>query len=244
MKATCCILGVALAVVGAASADVRLFVTGSSNPYGLDTIGNAFLPTWGDGHDASHFTVSNFPPVAAPSGTPADPVVLQSPGVEFAYVWLQFNNETKGARINGLQVTIREAGTTTPAAEVYPNYYIQNDSLGSGHRRWDGTGTPPNYPEWHNNPQTMTAVAGSDGIENGAAAWNMVLQQSSTTSVALLGAVRVDAIGAGTIYEAAITEISYATPPNPATHNAVFTFFPEPASVLLLGLAGALLRRR
>jgi hypothetical protein len=243
MRSMFCVLGVALVVISAASADVRLFVTGSSNPYGLDTIGNAFLPTWGDGYDASHFTVSNFPPMDAPSGTPADPVLMQAPGNEFAYLWLQFNNEPKGAKINGLKVTICEAGTTTPATEIYPNYYMQNDSLGSGHRRWDGIATPPSYPEWHNNPQTMIAVT-TGGIANASEAWNMSLHQSSTTTVALLGAVRVDAIGAGTIYEAAITDIAYATPPNPTTQSAYFTFIPEPASVLLLGLAGVLLRRR
>jgi hypothetical protein len=165
MRRNHCLLIVVFGLVLSASADVRVFVTTSNDPYGLDIEANAFRPTWGNGRDFSdgHFTMTNYPPIDAPSGTPANPVVIDGAAGDFAYIWLQFRDEQPMYKVNGLVVEIADYGTGTPAQDVYTNYYMQDDSQGLGYRRWDGTATPPNYPEWHHNPQTLVGVTG-DGL--------------------------------------------------------------------------------
>jgi hypothetical protein len=256
MKRTITILAL-LAMAATASATVRVFVTKSCDGYGLENNANAFTPTIStvyangmnvNGEDYENYygpgplRPGTYPPAGSPSGTVADPVVIDPPG-QFAYIWLQCQSEPTGAKINGLQITIREAGSTTPSSQVTTTYYLCNNMNNViGAKRWDGTATPPGYPEWHNNPQTMAANTGPYGIQNKAAdlPWN--LWKGGTRRIALLGSVQ--APFDGTTYEILITDISYATPPNPAVAGGAFRFMPEPTSLLLAGLAGLLTRRR
>jgi hypothetical protein len=46
------------------------------------------------------------------------------------------------------------------------------------------------------------------------------------------------------LYNIDIIDISYATPPNPVVAGGVFHYTPEPASLLLMALAGLIMRRR
>jgi hypothetical protein len=251
-------IAVILAIAATASANVRVFVTASSAGYGLNETQNAFRPTFDEGlfnygHDFYNsflgpgstgnpatchgFSVSNFPPEAAPSGTVASPVEIL-PG-DWAYIWFQFQNEPKSAQVNGIVVNI------TGPAGFSTTYYYQDDSFSDLHkRRWDGSATPPDYPGWHNNPQTMVAIA-ANGLVNGSDDPQMMFDNqsgtSSRTGVALMGAI--DNIGAGT-YSIDITNINYDTPPNPTVSGGVFHMVPEPASALLLGLVSLLIRRR
>lgn len=246
-----------LALVATASATVRVFVTKSCDPYGLENDANAFVPTVStvyangvnentyDYYDAAGgpgpLRPGGYPPADSPSGTCLDPVVIEPEG-QFGYIWLQFQSEPAGAKINGLQITIYECGSTEPSSNVYTCYYVCNNVNTTGNKRWDGTATPPNYPEWlGNNPQTMVAIT-AYGIKNLVPANAEQLWSGGAARIALLGAV--SAPFDGTIYEILITNISYASPPNPAVAGGAFQFFPEPASLLLMGLAGLLIRRR
>lgn len=253
-----------LALVGTASATVRVFVTPyPDQPYGLENHANAFIPTistvyangdFENGYDYADYYFNpgpirpgTFPPVDAPSGTCEDPVEIPEGG--FAYIWLQFQSEPKGAKINGLMVEISFCGTgVVPESvenpgpgQIYTNYYLCNNlGMVTPNKRWDGTATPPLYPEWHNNPQTMVAIT-AYGLQNvaSAALWNLY---DPTNRIYLLGAVAAPYDGAK--YEINITNISYATPPNPTVAGGAFQFLPEPTSLLLMGLAGLLIRRR
>jgi hypothetical protein len=245
-----------LALVAAANATVRVFVTKSCDPYGLEDNANAFTPTVStvyangvnvNGYDYEYYGYpgplrpGGYPPAGSPSGTVADPVVIGPPG-QFAYIWLQFQSEPDYVKVNGLQITIREAGSTAPSTKVTTTYYLCNNMDNNwGDKRWDGTATPPAYPEWHNNPQTMAANV-YYGIQNKNAdkPWN--LWKGGAYRIALLGSVQ--APFDGTTYEILITDISYATPPNPTVAGGVFQFTPEPAGLVLMALAGLLTRRR
>lgn len=256
MKKALCLV-VMLAMVASASATVRVFVTSSAGGLGLENPANAFIPTistvYSNGLNENAYDYSDyygvpgpirpgvFPAADAPSGTADTPVQVNVGAGEFAYVWLQFQSEPKGAKINGLLVQVTEVGSADPAAGLTFNWYLCNNmGMPTPNKRWDGTATPPGYPEWHNNPQTFVAVT-AYGLQNTAldAPWNL---WNGTSRYALLGAINGPADGKK--YELTVVNISYATPPNPTTAGGVFQFVPEPASLLLMGLAGLLLRRR
>jgi hypothetical protein len=259
MKHALCILAV-FAPLTTAAADVRLFVTGSNQPYGLTDPTAAFMPTTctvypnGDfipGFDYYYHHLSAAPPIDAPDGTPENPILLAAD--EFAYVWFQFRDEPQGAIVQHLTVDIRNEATGVYATGAFA-WYKQDCRSGAGSERcrWDGVATPPDYPEWTNNPQTLTAVLMSHGIHNEAAQpsdnWNLYTWQAGTvkgglrTGVSLLGAIDL----APGLYSIHIAGPSYFAPvPDPA-HSTVgyFRWIPEPASPLLLGLATLPLRRR
>jgi hypothetical protein len=135
-------------------------------------------------------------------------------------------------------------------------YYAQNnkqDAAPLNQKRWDGVITP-GAPEFKNNPQTLVAVtaAGIAKINADAAVpqnWNMSKWQAGTasqprTSVTLLGAVKVPTVG---VYSIQMTQANFASDaenPVPIGPAGFFGVIPEPTSMLLLGLAGLLIRRR
>ncbi len=245
-----------LVTAAGAGATVRVFVTGSSSGYGLEDNANAFLPTvstvyangvtengydyWADwyGEIPGPIRPGAFPPADSPTGTPDSPVLIAAG--DFAYIWLQFQNEPKGAKINGLQVTVREYGSTLPASVSTTYYLCNNESNIILSKRWEGTATPPGYLEWHNNPQTTVAITAQGLVNTGtSSAWNL---WDGTSRIALLGALA--AAEPSTLYELAVTNISYNSGQPPADEHGYFMFVPEPASALLLASAGLLLRRR
>ena len=265
MKKALCVLAV-LTLAAAASADVRVFVTSSSAGYGLNETANAFIPTFstvdvpgntlnaydfyhsnlGSHPDGHGFSVSNFPPQDAPSGTVGSPV--QIPVGNFGYIWFQFQAEAKGANVNGLKVLITDVGGPTV---IQTTYYVQNDLSGDVLlKRWDGTATAPDYPEWNNldgrNLQILVGVHAA-GLTNGASApWDMFLHQSGAgtnpfTGVGLLGAVQGQL---GHTYTVSIDQVNYSSGTPGALSGGAFQFAPEPASLVLMALAGLLLRRR
>jgi hypothetical protein len=253
MKKAMCLFGM-LAMVASASATVRVFVTGSDSGYGLENNANAFIPTvstvtadfqnlntydyYTSSGGAGPIRPGTYPPTDAPSGTLGSPVMIDS---GFAYVWLQFQSEPAGANINGLIVEIDHAGTTTPAADITSAWYLCNNKNTLGTKRWDGEATPPGYPEWTNNPQSFVAITAS-GITNLLAATPSQLWGGGAARIALLGAIEVPFDGAE--YEIRIPLINYASGTTPTLTSGFFTFTPEPTSLLLLGLAGLLVRRR
>jgi hypothetical protein len=254
MKKAMCVFGM-LAMVASASATVRVFVTGSASGYGLANNANAFTPTVSSVTDGGsnfntydYYTASFgagpirpgvYPPAAAPSGTLAAPVQVDS---GFAYVWLQFQSEP-AATINGLGVQINNAGTTTPAA-VTTAWYLCNNVTTTGNKRWDGAATPPSYPELTNNPQISVSVT-AYGIRNLVPATAEQLWSGAAAGrIALMGAIA--APFDGSIYSIDITLINYSDSglPTPSVAGGFFQFTPEPTSLLLLGVVGLLVRRR
>ncbi len=228
-----------LALASSALGTVRVFVTPASAGYGLTIPENAFVPTYsvtypnGVTEGCEDFTsgmhvCTSFPPPEAPAGTCANPVVV--PPDDFAYIWLQFQSEPAGVKINGLQIMIHECGQSPPAS-VEVCYYLQCNTDGLppvNHKRWDGTAMPPDYPEWRQNPQTMVAIT-ADGLVNLASDpppeenWNMHDFQAGgsgwATGVTLVGAVQAQT---GKTYAIDITNIMFSTPPNPFVAGGAF----------------------
>jgi hypothetical protein len=225
-----------LACVASVAGTIRIFVTTSSDLYGLEDSANAFIPTvstvfangvtvngydyWADydGTLPGPLRPGGFPPVDAPAGTADNPVQVQ-PG-DFAYVWLQFQNEPKGAKINGLQINVRELGTQGPAPVTVSWYLCNNVSNVINNKRWDGTATPPDYPEWRGNPLTCVAITAA-GLVNTTTnlPWNLY---NGVTRTALLGAIQAPADG--TIYELQSPTIWYFAPPAPQVVDGIFQF--------------------
>jgi hypothetical protein len=261
-----------LAMVSCASATVRVFVTTSSGAGGLENDANHQIPTvsevYVDGTNLNTYDYydayggpgplrpGGYPAANSPSGDLTTPVDIAQG--DWAYIWLQFQNEPAGAKINGLQITINDTDGGGLAGNIFTTYYELNNMNTLAKKRWDGQATPvnptepnvpppppPGYPQWHNNPQTMVAIT-ANGIANilGADA-PLFWSGSAAGRIALLGAVDAANLNAlGSILSIGITNISYANFPTPTVAGGVFHFVPEPTSLLLLGLAGLLIRRR
>ena len=279
------ILAVALGVGACASADadVRVFVTSSAAGCGLDLLGpqgdgtgtdplhedwpiDPFRPTYSQvyanglnvypyDYYYAYYRVAAFPPIDAPSGTADNPIVIDVTAGQWAYIWFQFREEPKNAKVGGLIVEATPPGQRSRpgrdglAPDLEFTYYLQNNlgALYDSKKRWTGAATPPAYPEWHNNPQTM--LEGSTwGIANTYDDPTMMFDNqgsgpSGRTGVALLGAVTGSS--SDTVYAFRITDVSYANPPNP--HVGESTFFrtvPEPAALWLLTVGAARQPRR
>ncbi|MBP7747396.1 MAG: PEP-CTERM sorting domain-containing protein [Phycisphaerae bacterium] len=247
---TALIIAGSLSLATFALADVRIFVTPAQAGHGLTDPTLAFTPTLStvlpsgediNAYDFYYYACHSYPPVDAPSGTTADPIRLVDG--DFGYVWLQFRGEPKSSKINGLQITIREVGQSEPAADIATCWYVLN---GGFRKRWDGAATPPSYPEWHNNPQTL-ACTRAYGIVNSGDDAHMLFDHQTDgpyySGVTLLGSVYD--LPAMIKYEILITEISYASGEAPEVSGGVFwRFVPEPTSLMLLVLAGLVIRRR
>jgi len=231
MKANA-VLPLVLIGVAAASATVRVFVTSSDEPYGLDARSFSCYPTWPypAGYDCDHFQVTNFPPVDYPSGSCGNGTRLVCPGAcsepfVGGYIWLQFQNEPLEAKINGLAIGIHECGTTTPATCVYPTYYFLNNTSSGGYKRWDGFATPPYFPEFHGNPWTGIAISAHGIVNKASDEWCNLYDGAMRT--ALLGAIICNAEGAGHPKDLSVNieNISYQSPPNPYVQGGYLSLF-------------------
>jgi hypothetical protein len=252
----------ALALVATASASVRVFVTPAlgGTSYGLTIPANHNVATYtavdsdgnvtagGQDYYSGAFVAAAWPPQAAPSGTFGSPVTI-APG-DWAYIWFEFQAEPAGAKIVGLQITVSDATTniTTPTSELGFTYYFQNDALGTGNTRANSEITQPGAPQYHKNPQSILSLTatGIQNVPSASGVWNMGKRYVAGESMYLLGAIDGGAVKALKTYKISITTIEYSsgTPGTPVDGYFAITPLPEPASLLLMGLAGLLLRRR
>jgi hypothetical protein len=272
MKKALCVLAI-FALAMTVNASVRVFVTNSTATYGLNEPDNHSIATFStvdadgnstNGYDfyysdlgglpnGNGFSCSNFPGVAAPQGTPSNPIEIDPLAGEYGYIWFMFDNEANGSKIKGLKITINDvtAGGVAPVLDVNPTYYYQNDrNFLPDQYRWDGQVDQPGQPQFHNNPQTLVAVT-APGLSAGRldVPWNMYdyisKSGTGTTGVALLGAI--DGLATGHVYEIGVMDaldIEYASGVAGTRIHGYFKLLPEPASLLLMGLAALVLRRR
>ena len=208
------LIAIALVFCAAAAADVRVFVTSSASGYGLNEPANAFIPTFStvdvdnnnfNAYDFYHstlgpapngqgFSVSNFPPIAAPSGTVDTPILINAAAGEWGYIWFQFRNERRNAQVNEMITVATLAGQSQSTQNLNLTYYVQNDFGGTtANKRWRGTATPPDYPEWRVNPKHFVTNY-EQGIVNGGddppmMFDNQAINGTNRTGVALLGAL-------------------------------------------------------
>jgi hypothetical protein len=271
------LIAVALGVCAWAVADVRVFVTSSAAGYGLDLLGpqgdgtgidpehedwpiDPFRPTYSSvdyyGDDYAYdyyyayYRVGAYPPIDATSGTVDDPILIDVSAGQWAYIWFQYRNEPRYMGIRAI-FEAREAGTETPAQGLQFTYYLQNNKgeyADPQFKRWDNTATPPEYPEWRSNPQTLDNIT-AYGLPNWPydEPWNMFHRQGGTglnpTGVGLLAAITGQP--GDTVYEYRMTNWDYPDGSVPAQgEHAFFKFVPEPAGLAMLVVCAALCRRR
>jgi len=227
MKKT--LLVVALLVgVSAASADINLFFssTGMSDALKYSTTLTNFLP----GFEAS---------------TPIGATLPE--GSYDLFLWGQFVNEPDYNQIYGLQLQIQGSAAYDANKSVI---YRHNKGNPNAYKRWDGA-----LPVYVHNG-VMAAVT-ARGIVNWTAADPVpndlvTLPSGSEGTKFLLGVVRVEGATAGQDLTVslnpqlgiAVHDADGVTIPDPPVNSATVSFVPEPASLLLLGLAGLAIRRR
>lgn len=244
------VCALALAAVASASATVQVFFTNNmSGPNGLSNPDLAFSPTFAVpadpnnapsfGDDYTHYSLAN---TNAPAfgNTTAD----ASAG-EWLYIWLKFSGAPANAQIQGLHLNIEPANKVQQVAY----YLMDNEGLdGANELRWNGD--PAAFSA---NPTILAAVT-AKGLKNsaGGALINDPLWMGGPNSApirtALIGAVKMGVPGGEADYMATIglgdLGIQYADGSEPPTAFGSAVITPEPASLLLIGLAGLLIRRR
>jgi hypothetical protein len=225
------------------------FVTGPANVFapsagnttdslGVDVDGNA---TTGDGYGGN---TNAFPAAFAANTTVA-------PG-ETAYIWARFTQDTQvpyGYKCQGMDLVISGAPTDI-AYYVFDNTLIDNGTAAV--KRWDGD-PGPGYANFKSKPEQVLVAVQTYGIPFGTSNLAQGYKRSGTTGAyvgtALLGAVKFDAAGVYS-YSLGTKGISMAlTTGEPIITTQLagagtLTVTPEPASLVLLGLAGLLIRRR
>lgn len=259
MKKVLCVVA-ALMFVASASAEIQFFFTKGGDlgdGWGLDEVtldAYGYTPldasSWTGFDDFAGYALVVGPngkkvPSIAP-GTTTLPDVVIDPTVEpdgFAYLWVHFDqDELINTKINGLE------GLGVTGASQVAWYY----AWGSTGKRWDGE-VAGLQTMLVSNPASLIAVTAKGLQALGAEdAGNLYYAETSgfppvvdpQYNTALVGAVKCGS-GLMTGYVDGISTDLGGFP-----HDLGWTFLngvnciPEPASLMLLGLAGLFLRRR
>ncbi len=268
-----CLSVVLYALVSTAWTDVRFFFTSSASPYGIMNPANALTPSFGLGLDAASEDADGNPVTPAlavaqfPTYSTAVPTVDITKG-EFVYVWMQLYSvggyptfpQTAPSTCLATGGVLFSATLTATGNPDKVAWYRVDNANSDGRLRWQGAATPPDYPEFaHATMQSLTAVT-AYGIKNASTADPSQLWSggaNGTGRIALLGAIKPSQAGEFTIvipleagtglpllaYRGHVSGsdyASYSVLPVFGTYHVI----PEPASMLLLGLAGLLIRRR
>jgi hypothetical protein len=271
MKKALVILGMA-ALVASANAGIRFFFTSSADAYGLTNPANALKPSTAitsnddvpDTTDNVDFTSGDYAVGTFPAYTTA-PVTVDRTAGEFVYLWMQFYNDASagGALDAGSKFVTAEFKITNHLGQtvgVNPVYYRGDDSGGDfANKCWDGASTElDNYSTFRQNPQTLAAVD-SPGIVNSNSGgqgqspmWKGGTTVNGTTNrIQLLGAIEGLANDTYTFFHTYAADTSSTVVLKRAGTNTPIEFAPvsfevtpEPASMVLMALAGLLIRRR
>jgi len=210
------------------------------------------------------YTLTGTPPTYDPGDIPCINPALG----EFVYVWLQFYSvgtvpdfDEHGNPVGGASTYLPNNGvlfsasmqSTHPADQVFTWYKYDNsspDEQGGNYYRWDNSAD-----QLTGSTVSFTAVQGV-GIKNQLGAVSNLGQQTRT---ALLGTIRPTGLGAFGLHSFTAVLDNYGLPAfaykistvNGGAGYPVMPVFgqyivdiPEPAGLLLLGLAGLLIRRR
>jgi len=256
------ILGImaALALVTSANAAVRFYFTSSADAAGLVDTTNVFNDTDGSQTDGTSYLLNDdLPGVGVPEINPTLG--------EYLYLWVEFEAEPNGRKIQGINLVANDAAFQGLETEADRGIYLGDDQAGdSGSKlRWETSSKTTDL-------MTLAGIT-TPGIKNSTATNNSLFLYNGIKNgrhYALLGAIKPDAPSNGNRYEIRIglgkNGVSYSgqAAPNVKTggdeeewSGAVRTepeylwgeaadavIVPEPASMLLLALAGLALRRR
>jgi hypothetical protein len=263
MKKVLCLAAILAFATAANAVDGRLFITGWDEGYGFTDPSVACIPTAsevdldGNNYNAldyyygyGPYVMGTYPPADHAGYGMGAPLTLDKTMGDGAYLWLQFSDDAaKGMNINGLQIEVLDAGTGEPAAIAPVAYYLANDIQAyPGRKRWDGPATGPDYPEFSgNNPQVLVAVTAYGLKKTLPPTPDQYFSGGTLGNIAVLGSICLDEMDPNGDYYIAITDINLTegeTTPADWMADTYFTVTPEPASLLLLGLAGLVLRRR
>lgn len=237
-----------VALAAPAAADIRFFFSKSSEEAGLTNPALAFLHTGGSGRDDSEYRLRDTAPAI---GVPTiDPALG-----EYLYLWAAFEDEPDNRKIQGIHLTISQD----------ENEIVRGVYLGNGDNSDDGGSLRWNYNSRTNDSMVLVAVE-TPGIRNRAAdGW---LYHGGSERMALLGAFKfsvnaVTGIRLGLEFQG----VSYAgnkapkvklggndeqfdgavqpeDTPTRWSSDLDANIVPEPATAVLLLLAGVALRRR
>ncbi|MCK4343133.1 MAG: PEP-CTERM sorting domain-containing protein [Phycisphaerae bacterium] len=177
-------------------------------------------------------------------------------GDEWFYIWGQFHGEDTGVRLfsASLNVVRCDEGSLADNLEVVW-YKVDNMASPMGVKRWDGYSTEADdYANFRTISKTLVAVT-AYGIKNQGGSggnWNLYTggaQNGDEGRVSLIGAIRIPPGEDAGPYTISIPTDLNGDPlfaiGGVASWPVVGAFTtPEPASLLLLGLAGLLIRRR
>lgn len=255
MRAFALIL-ISVGVCGFAAADgVRFYFTSSSDSAGLADPTHAFDDTDGLGADgASYRLADELPEIGVPT---IDPTMG-----EYLYVWMEFEGTRDGRRVRGINVVFNDRSFAGEQTETDRGLYLGDDTDpedGSGEKlRWELTSKT-------DDPATLSGIR-TPGIENWTTDGWLYRGSEEGRRIALLGAIAVDAPADGKPYELRmglgsggidyrggngdirepdvwfgnnderIQRKTYST-------DADAVVVPEPASIGLMLVAGALRRR-
>jgi len=258
MKKAVCLVAL-LAFAAVASANVQFFFThGTADPWGLsgnDYFGtpvpgfDVFAPTSGTLSDWYYggYLLKDQGTTAVLDDVPLtsaiNPVVTLNPG-EFAYIWIKFDEtEATDDKVIGIENWGFQCGGSYDNVDL-TSYYMNNN------KRWevDPNAADP-FEQLTANPQQLVNVV-QPGIVNKALNDSANLYSAGPVGVnyrhtALMGVVRCKEGCYGPLVGSLNNLYLYPTVPPRVTEflNAI-ECVPEPASLLLLGLAGLILRRR
>jgi len=252
MKKAICLLALCAFAV-TASASVDFFFTKGTDPWGLVNPANALKVTGTNSTDYADGWALNANGVPDISAGIADVEIdLNDPNPGFVYMWGRFtSNEPVGAKINGISMDLLPL-----AAGQYPGqlayYRVDNEldfNLPTQFKRWDGE-----VNVLQSDPTGLIAITafGMSHIptNNATTAANLYRYDvAKGGGIFLIGAVDSSLMTPGTFEfsHPGSIPVNYANPQHPLPSvndlNKVLVI-PEPASMLLLGLAGLLIRRR